>query len=86
MGGVTRYIAKNSFSDFQTRFPNSGGDGGIFKYCQYLIGASKFYRQTVKRCMRLTSFLPLPWQQIQACCKMGIKYIAHLNSKMYRWL
>ena len=28
---------------------------------------------TVKTCMRFTSFLPLPWKQIQAWCKMDIK-------------
>ena len=43
MGGVTRYITKTSFSNFKTSFPNSGGDDGIFAYCQYLIGASKFF-------------------------------------------
>ena len=44
VGGVTRYVIKTSFRDFKQSFPNIGGDDGIFAYCQYLIGASKFYR------------------------------------------
>ena len=42
MGGVTRYITKNSFSDFITSFSNTGGDDGIFAYCQYLKGPPSF--------------------------------------------